>query len=162
MHPSSPPLIGFNNNVEYRGLRLHIQTEDSGCERPHVITHLFADGGYVVKSVRTDYSDYVGHPERTKLVRRMMKKQHLDVAIELRNGNLDSRLEHLIESARESSASGVAWPDENRSKRSTSQPPVTEREKPRHAVMFPVSPQESLDDVILSHLASFHDEGAES
>src|SRR6187549_1921105 len=34
--------VGFNNNVKYNGLVFHIQTEDSGLDRPHIITHCFA------------------------------------------------------------------------------------------------------------------------
>src|SRR5436853_3548334 len=42
--------VGFNNNVKYKGQVFHIQTEDSGLDKPHVITHLFADGGRIIKS----------------------------------------------------------------------------------------------------------------
>ena len=37
--------LGFNNNVQWNGATYHLQTEDSGIDRPHIITHLFADGG---------------------------------------------------------------------------------------------------------------------
>jgi len=62
MQSGPPPLVGFNNNVRYRGMRFHIQTEDSGVTKPHIITHLFADGGRVIKSLRTDYAEYGGAP----------------------------------------------------------------------------------------------------
>jgi hypothetical protein len=42
--------MGFNNNVKYEGNVFHVQTEDSGLDAPHIITHLFADGGRVIKS----------------------------------------------------------------------------------------------------------------
>jgi hypothetical protein len=90
--PPTPPLVGFNNNVRYRGLRFHIQTEDSGVTKPHIITHLFADGGRVIKSVRTDYSEYVDHPDRATIVQRMMGDQHRAMAIELRDGRFDSTI----------------------------------------------------------------------
>ena len=32
--------VGFNNNVKYKERTFHIQTEDSGLDKPHVITHL--------------------------------------------------------------------------------------------------------------------------
>src|SRR5215813_11152412 len=31
--------LGFNNNVQYQSATYHVQTEDSGIDRPHVITH---------------------------------------------------------------------------------------------------------------------------
>ena len=37
--------MGFNNNIKFRDTVFHVQTEDSGLDAPHVITHLFADGG---------------------------------------------------------------------------------------------------------------------
>jgi hypothetical protein len=95
MTSSPPTLSGFNNNVRYRGMRFHIQTEDSGITRPHITTHLFADGGYVIKSMRTDYAEYVGHPERAILVHRMMREQHRAVALELRDGKLDATIERI-------------------------------------------------------------------
>jgi hypothetical protein len=101
---SSPPTItGFNNNVRYRGMRFHIQTEDSGITRPHITTHLFADGGYVIKSLRTDYREYVGHPERATLVHRMMRDQHRAVALELRDGKLDATIARIAPSPLEAS-----------------------------------------------------------
>src|SRR5690606_13074047 len=42
--------MGFNNNIKFHGVPYHVQTEDSGLDAPHIITHLFADGGRVIKS----------------------------------------------------------------------------------------------------------------
>jgi hypothetical protein len=101
MQSAAPPLVGFNNNVRYRGMRFHIQTEDSGVTRPHIITHLFADGGRVIKSLRTDYSEYVDHPDRPALLARMMRDQHRAMAIELRDGKLDATIDGLLSQAPE-------------------------------------------------------------
>ena len=90
-----PPLVGFNNNVRYRGMRFHIQTEDSGVARPHIITHLFADGGHVIKSVRTDYSEYVNRPDRPTVIQQMMRDQHRAMALDLRDGRLDAKIDGL-------------------------------------------------------------------
>ena len=98
-----PPLVGFNNNVRYRGLRFHIQTEDSGVTKPHIITHLFADGGRVIKSVRTDYSEYVDHPDRATMIQRMMRDQHRAMAIDLRDGRFDATIDTLRSQAPEPS-----------------------------------------------------------
>jgi hypothetical protein len=95
MPSAPPPLVGFNNNVRYRGMRFHIQTEDSGVTRPHILTHLFADGGRVIKSTRTDYSAYVDHPDRPALIQRMMRDQHRAMAIDLRDGRLDATIDLL-------------------------------------------------------------------
>ena len=52
-------LSGFNTNFRYRGVLFHVQTEDSGLENPHVITHLF-HGGNIMASEKRDYSEFVG------------------------------------------------------------------------------------------------------
>jgi hypothetical protein len=95
MTSSPPTLTGFNNNVRYRGMRFHIQTEDSGITRPHITTQLFADGGYVIKSLRTDYREYVDHPERAVLVHRLMRDQHRAMALDLRDGKLDATIDRI-------------------------------------------------------------------
>lgn len=99
MESAAPPLVGFNNNVRYRGMRFHIQTEDSGVSKPHIITHLFADGGYVIKSVRTDYSEYVDRPDRPTLIQRLMREQHRAMALDLRDGRLDETIDRLIQAS---------------------------------------------------------------
>lgn len=81
--------VGFNNNVKYNGLVFHIQTEDSGLDRPHVITHLFADGGRIIKGHKRSYESDVGNPDVAQLVRALMKGQHMEMAIMLREGRFD-------------------------------------------------------------------------
>jgi hypothetical protein len=90
-----PPLLGFNNNVRHRGRIFHIQTEDSGIKYPRIVTHLFADGGRIVKTARTDYAEHVGQKDMSPIVRRMMKEQHKAMFIALRAGQLDELLEKV-------------------------------------------------------------------
>ena len=84
-----PPLLGYNNNVRHRGRVFHIQTEDSGVANPRIMTHLFADGGRIVKSTRTDYSEHLGRPDLAETVRGLMKDQHKAMFVALRGGELD-------------------------------------------------------------------------
>ena len=53
------PLLGYNTNVRHKGRLYHIQTEDSGVGHPHIITHLFADGGRIVGSKKTSYAEHL-------------------------------------------------------------------------------------------------------
>src|SRR6476659_732005 len=70
------PLLGFNNNVRHKGRVFHIQTEDSGVRHPHVITHLFADGGRILKTTKTSYTEHIGQASMADTVRAMMQEQH--------------------------------------------------------------------------------------
>src|SRR5690606_25181793 len=84
-----PPLLGYNNNVRHRGRIFHIQTEDSGVNSPRIMTHLFADGGRIVKSTRTDYSEHLEQSDMAVVVKNMMKEQHKAMFVALRSGELD-------------------------------------------------------------------------
>lgn len=81
--------VGFNNNVKYNSLVFHIQTEDSGLDRPHIITHLFADGGRIIKSHKRIYASEVKRDDIGHYVRALMKGQHMEMAIMLREGRFD-------------------------------------------------------------------------
>src|SRR5438874_11989385 len=83
------PLLGFNNNVKHRGRLFHIQTEDSSVRHPHVITHLFMDGGRILKTVKTSYAQHVGSDKVSEMVRDLMKEQHKMMFIALRDGQFD-------------------------------------------------------------------------
>jgi hypothetical protein len=85
--------VGFNNNVKYKNQTFHIQTEDSGLDKPHVITHLFADGGRVIKSHKRTYASEVARPDVAPYVRQLMKGQQLEMALGLREGRFDAIIE---------------------------------------------------------------------
>ncbi len=87
------PLLGYNNNVPYKGHVYHVQTEDSGSRRPHVITHLFADGGRIVKTRKTSYAQFVESENLTERVRVLMRNQHKEMVLTLRKGEFDFLLE---------------------------------------------------------------------
>ncbi len=85
--------VGFNNNVKYKNQTFHIQTEDSGLDKPHVITHLFADGGRVIKSHKRTYAEHVKRDDVAPYVRQLMKGQQLEMALALREGKFDAVIE---------------------------------------------------------------------
>jgi hypothetical protein len=87
------PLLGYNNNVRHKNRVFHIQTEDSGVSHPHIITHLFMDGGRILKSVKTSYAEHVGTDAMKETVRGMMKEQHKAMFIALRDGQYD----HIVD-----------------------------------------------------------------
>ncbi len=81
--------MGFNNNLKFKDRVFHVQTEDSGLDAPHIITHLFADGGRVIKSHKRDYHEHVHRPDVAEFVRTLMKAQHLEMVLMLREGRFD-------------------------------------------------------------------------
>ncbi len=81
--------VGFNNNLKYKGAEYHVQTEDSGLDKPHIITHLFADGGRILKSHKRSYAAEVTRDDIALFVRALMKGQHMEMVLALREGKFD-------------------------------------------------------------------------
>src|SRR5882757_1652091 len=107
MSKAPSPLLGYNNNVRHKARVFHIQTEDSGVNHPHIITHLFMDGGRILKSVKKSYAEHVGADGMSDIVRGMMKEQHKAMFIALRDGQFD----HIVDpnaAAKETAAKEAA------------------------------------------------------
>jgi hypothetical protein len=86
--PKKAMVTGFNHNIKHKGKLYHIQTEDSGLDNPHIITHLFV-GGNILASKKTSYADIVGADNLTQVVRELMEEQHKEMLRNLINGVYD-------------------------------------------------------------------------
>jgi hypothetical protein len=102
------PQLGFNTNVRHKGKVYHVQTEDSGVGRPHVITHLFVDGGRIVDSRKTDYAQHVGAANLGEIVKKLMQDQHKGMCISLRDGTYDGEPKPAAPAAAANLAAPVA------------------------------------------------------
>jgi hypothetical protein len=85
---SKKMVVGFNHNIKHKGKLYHIQTEDSGLENPHIITHLFV-GGNILASKKTSYADIVAAENLAQVVRELMEEQHKEMLRNLINGVYD-------------------------------------------------------------------------
>lgn len=92
--PASPQL-GFNSEIEHKGRPFHVQTEDSGIDHPRVVTHLFAGGGRVIATRKSDYSACVGTTSYPHLVKELILIQHRDMCARLRSGEYDDLIASL-------------------------------------------------------------------
>jgi len=116
-------LSGFNTNFRYRGVLFHVQTEDSGLENPHVITHLF-HGGNIMASEKRDYSDFLAEKDGDGLeeaIRKLMEGLHKSMLKQLSRGEHDAAIEQRMgpDVFRAAAEAGSAEP-----------PAVTEEEPP--------------------------------
>ncbi len=70
---------GLNHNVRFKERLFHVQTEDSGLERPVLMTHVFIEGT-IIATERSDYGaliERVGdQAELRTIVRKEMQEQH--------------------------------------------------------------------------------------
>lgn len=103
-------LIGFNNDVDYRGTTFHIQTEDHGESDCRIETQLFYSGA-IVDTVITSYEEtiegYEGK-EAEERIRAQMKASHRSLYKKLMAGEydefaglepLDEPVEEVVEDA---------------------------------------------------------------
>jgi hypothetical protein len=87
-------ITGFNQDVTYRGLVFHVQTEDKGRGNPMIETLVYR-GGEILHSRRLPYSEHVAGDERA--IARLMEEQHLAVLQEARRGRFAAGGDTLVE-----------------------------------------------------------------
>lgn len=88
-------LPGFNTNIRHRGVLFHVQSEDSGRDHPHIITHLY-HGGTIVFSEKSSYASRVDEPDLPEIVRGLMEGQHKAVLKRLRAGDFDPAIRERL------------------------------------------------------------------
>ena len=115
-------LSGFNTNFRYRGVLFHVQTEDSGRDNPHVITHLF-HGGNIVASEKKEYTDLLGEADLEKAVKKLMEGQHKAMLKRLSRGEHDAAITERL-------GPDVLGADSSDSADSADSRTVTEEERP--------------------------------
>jgi hypothetical protein len=142
-------ITGFNTNVRHGGRLFHVQTEDSGKARPHVISHVYY-GGTILASEKHEYEDLLDSSDLTEAVRALMEGQHKAMVARLKQGALDAIIAERLTDPNEATGSGVgdvprAAPERNPAPAAT--PPPPER-----AFGEGIVSQKPLDEVILEYL----------
>ena len=166
-------VVGFNHNIKHKGKMYHIQTEDSGLENPHIITHLFV-GGNILASKKTSYADIVGAENLAQVVRELMEEQHKEMLRNLINGvydDIDAAYAQQAQSYQpgQIDADGAHGPAARRASRcprprrsrcrpevlAARQAPAPELRNDGAETLFgeDLISEKSLDEVILSYLA---------
>lgn len=88
-------LGGFNTNVSHRSLLFHVQSEDSGRNHPHIITHLY-HRGTILASEKSSYADQLTAPDLLAVVKERMEKQHKAVLRRLVSGEFDALIRERL------------------------------------------------------------------
>ena len=84
-------IVGFNHNVNYRGVGFHVQTEDSGPKNPQLVTLLY-HGGIIIASQKTVYADILKVDNLDQVVEELAKEQHKGMLRRLTKGEFDQRI----------------------------------------------------------------------
>jgi hypothetical protein len=88
-------LSGFNTNVRHRDLLFHVQSEDSGRNHPHVITHLYFRGT-ILASEKSSYADRLDAQDLADVVKDLMEAQHKAVLRRLVSGQFDALIRERL------------------------------------------------------------------
>jgi len=87
--------MGYNNDVEFEGKTLHIQTEDHGLAGAKITTHVFYSGA-ILESRTVSYEDDVAkikeEEEREEHIRKLMKTLHRHFYKRIMAGTYNERL----------------------------------------------------------------------
>ncbi len=80
---------GFNTDINYNGMRYHIQTEDWGEENPYLVSRVFQNGA-VLKSLKIHHNEVlpVDLIDKQKTISFIMKVQHDKILDLLTSGQL--------------------------------------------------------------------------
>jgi hypothetical protein len=84
------PIIGINSNVVVDSVSFHVQSEDLWPKTPQIVTHVFREGGVVVKVAKLDYSNHLNKPNFQAVLVRVMKAHHLKILRKIQRGRMDS------------------------------------------------------------------------
>jgi hypothetical protein len=120
-------LSGFNTNFRYRGVLFHVQTEDSGRENPHVITHLF-HGGNIIASEKKEYAALLVEEDLELAVKKLMESQHKSILKQLSRGEHDETIGQRL-------GPDVFMAETASATESADSKTVTEEERPRVPAM---------------------------
>ncbi len=86
---------GFNSDVDVRGKKYHVQTEDWGFKNPYLVSRVFLNGA-VVRTVKTSYQEILRQPISligetlifSESIRQALRQQHTLVVEKLLSGEL--------------------------------------------------------------------------
>lgn len=79
--------VGMNSNITHQGRTLHVQTEDSGHEHGHIITHLFLSGG-IIATQRFEYDRQLVDQE----IQEAIKDQHQEMIKSIQRGDYNKKI----------------------------------------------------------------------
>ena len=89
-------ITGSNTNVRYRGKVFHVQTEDSGRDHPHIISHVY-HGGTILASEKSEYGESVDAADLDTVVKKLIGKQHRSMVKRLKSGAFDDAIAERLE-----------------------------------------------------------------
>lgn len=78
---------GFNSDINVRGQKFHVQTEDWGVQNPFLVTRIFCNGA-VLKTIKTSYQTILTQApiNDSEAIKLALRRQHSDIIDTLMTG----------------------------------------------------------------------------
>ncbi len=79
---------GFNSDVNFKGQKYHVQTEDWGFQNPYLVSRIFRQGA-VLRTIKTSYTEILLDPTpRTQedAIQQALRSQHTLVVEQILSG----------------------------------------------------------------------------
>ena len=89
-------ITGYNTDVKYRTITLHVQTEDKGQSNP-CIESLIYYGGQVVAARRSNYAEILSEGKGTEEITARMEHQHRTMMKAIKAGKFDDKIRLFVE-----------------------------------------------------------------
>ena len=88
---SAAPIMGFNDNLIFKGSELHVQTEDMGQSVRCITTQVFMDGR-IILTTKLDYpAELMDRSDRSQVME-LMRRQHFDLIRDIKSGRVQPPL----------------------------------------------------------------------
>jgi hypothetical protein len=79
---SATPATGLNDNLEFMGRQLHVQTEHMEYPVARIVTQVFCNGR-VMRSKKSEYSAEIRESRDNNKIQQLMNAQHYQVIREI-------------------------------------------------------------------------------
>lgn len=80
---------GFNSDINVRGQKFHVQTEDWGVQNPFLVSRIFCNGA-VLQTIKTPYDSVLrmGSAQTEEAIKLALHRQHSTIIDALMTGGV--------------------------------------------------------------------------
>ncbi|MFA4925578.1 MAG: hypothetical protein WC524_02870 [Candidatus Aminicenantales bacterium] len=80
---------GYNTSIEYKGVKLMVQTQDKGPDFNYVESLIYL-AGRVIANKRRSYTQHLDQPDLPALIKQSLEDLHTEVIDEIVEGKYDN------------------------------------------------------------------------
>jgi hypothetical protein len=80
---------GYNTSIEYKGVKLMVQTQDKGPDFNYVESLIYL-AGRVIANKRRSYTQYLNQPDLPAVIKQSLEDLHTEVIDEIVEGKYDN------------------------------------------------------------------------